>query len=189
MKKILIIIVGIMMLTIFSSFFNFIFGSSMSPKRKIASKITKELSEKFKKKYDLNFMGISEAADEGKYKIVGMELNCKRILSKDEGRRLLLQCAQDTLDALNSYPQFRQYMINYPFTGDNIIINIYIRPPKNWDVYHPDIKVFSFFDSKLQYYTKSPEKEFGYFSKENESFEEAKRIVESQKANGHNDLE
>jgi hypothetical protein len=189
MKKILIIIVGIMMFTIFSSFLSFLFDSGMSPKKKMVSKITRELSGKFKKKYDLNFMGISEAADEGKYKIVGMELNCKKILSKDEGRRLLLQCAQDTLDALNSYPQFRQYMINYPFTGKNIIVHIYSKPPKNFDVYHPDIAVFLFYNDILSYKTNSPQNSFEYFTKEKETLEEAKKIVASQQSKGHKDLE
>ncbi len=80
-------------------------------------------------------------------------------------------------------------MANVPFTRENIEVTIFIQPPKSWDVFHPDIVVFSFFNDTLWYKTNSPDNPFGYFSIEEESFEEAMRIVASQQSKGYNDLE
>jgi hypothetical protein len=189
MKKIIIGTYLIIMFVLFSSFLNFFFGSSMSPKRKMASKITSELSGMFKKKYDLNFMGISEEAAKGKYKCIGLKLTYDKVISKDEGRVLLINCIQYVLDSFNSHPKFRQYMANVPFTGENIGVTIFIQPPKSWDVCYPDIGTFSFFNDTLWYITYDPGKSYPYHSEEEESFEEAKKIVALQQANEHYDLE
>jgi hypothetical protein len=188
-KKIILIVMGIMMFTIFSSFLNFFFGSSMSPKRKLVHQITSKLSKNYKTHFGINFMGISEEAIDGKYKRIGLELSYHRILSKDEGRCLLLKVAHDTLEAFNSHPEFEQYMKDVPFTNNNIIINIYIRRSKGPDVNHPDIGTFSFYSETLWYVTYKPDGSFPYRTAEKESFEAAKKIVESQQAKGYNDLE
>jgi hypothetical protein len=130
-------------------------------------------------------MGISEEGPDGKYKCIGLKLSYDKVINKDEGRVLLVNCVQYVLDSFNSHPEFQQYMANVPFKRENIGVTIFIQPPKSWDVFHPDIVVFSFFNDTLWYKTNSPDNPFGYFSIEEESFKEAKRIVESQKANGH----
>jgi len=131
-KYIKICLLGVLMIGFFSSFF----WSSISPKRKMAFKITNHLGKKFEKKYGLRFAGISEAAPKGKYTMIGLELDYNKILSKDEGRVLLLACAEEMLHAFNSCQSFRQYMADYPFKGDNIIINIFVQTPSSPDVYY-----------------------------------------------------
>jgi hypothetical protein len=128
----------------------------------------------------LKYFGISEEGSDGKYKTIGLELSFNKLLSKDEGRILILNCVQDILEAFNSYPSFRQYMANSPFTGDNIIVNIFIKPPNVDWVYHPDIAVFSFFDDIVEYSYKYPEKPFVFQTVE-ESYDEALRIVDAQR--------
>jgi len=182
MKRLTSILFGIVSIILLSSFFSFIFGNSISEKRKIAIQITDSLGKKLKKKYGLRFKGISEAAEDGKYKIIGVELDYRKTLTKDEGRILLLNCAHDVLEAFNSYPQFRQYMANVPFTGANIIITIYVHPEKNYDVKHPDIAVFSFHNDILWYKTHTRESlnNYEYYTEVEEPYEEALKIVEAQ---------
>ena len=180
MRKIKLVILGIIMISILSSFISSLFGSSISPKRKIAYKITKELGKKFKSNYGINFLGISEAALDGKYKCIGLELTYPKILTKDEGRVLLLNCVRDTLEAFNSCPEFKQYMTNVPFTGENIMVKFFIKPPKNWDVYYPDIGVFSFYSDKLHYKIYKPNTHYEYHSIDEETYEEAMKIVDAQ---------
>jgi hypothetical protein len=182
-KKILIIILGVLMLILMSSFLSFFFGRGLSESTKAGHKIAPAIGKKIASKYGLRYAGISEKGTKEKYEIIGLEFYCKRILSKDEGRRILLQCAEEFLEGLNSSSEFQQYMVNYPFNGENIIINIYIYSPITWDVYHPDISVFSFYDDVLHYMTNSPQNQYVYFSKEKETLEEAKRIVASQEKN------
>jgi hypothetical protein len=189
MKKISVILMAVIMCIVFSSFLDFIFGNSSSPGTKMAHKLSREIGKKIKNKYSLNFMGISEEGPEGKYKKIGLGFSCDKILSKDKGRILLLKCAHEALKVYNSHPEFTPYMNNVPFTNNNLIINIYIQLPKGPDVHHPNIGSFSFHNNILRYKTYKPQKRCEYFSVEKESFEEARRIVESQKANGDKDLE
>jgi hypothetical protein len=188
MKKIIVIVMGIMMFVLFSSFLNFFFGGSRSPGTKMAHKITGDIGRRLKANYGLRFMGISEEGPDGKYKKIGLEFSYNKIISKDRGRILLLKCAYDALQIYNSHPEFEQYMKDVPFTNNNIIINIYIRRPKGPDVNHPDIGTFSFNNSILRYRTYDPQNGSEFFTVDEESFEEAKRIVAFQQANGYNDL-
>ena len=179
MRKIVVILLGIIMISILSSFISSLFGGSISPKRKIAYKIATELGKKLKSKYGLHYMGISEEAVDGKYKCIGLELSYQRMLTKDEGRALLLNCVQDVLRTFNSYPEFKQHMANVPFTGNNIIINIYIQPPKTLKLYYPDISVFSFNHDTLEYSSNTPQNLYKFHTVE-ETYEEAMKIVEAQ---------
>ncbi len=87
-KKIIVIFMGIMMFTIFSSFLSFIFGDSRSPGTKMAHKITGDIGRRLKANYGLQFMGISEEGPEGKYKCIGLMLSYDKVTSKNEGRAL-----------------------------------------------------------------------------------------------------
>ncbi len=82
----------------------------------------------------------------------------------------------------------RVYMQVYPFDGNNIVINIYNRGPRNSDLYYPDISSFSIFNNELSYYTFTPEseKKFQYFSIDTETLEEAMKIVEGQRKDSSN---
>lgn len=179
-KKTAVLVLGIIMISTLCSFLDLFFGSSLTPSTKMAHKITKEIGQNLNRKYGLHFLGISEEGPDGKYKCIGLELSSNRILTKDQGRILLLNCAQDALRTFNSYPGFEKYMANVPFSNDNIIIKIYIQPPNNPDVAYPNIGIFSFFNSKLRYKTFSPGAGYHPYSTEMETFEEAKKIVEEQ---------
>jgi hypothetical protein len=178
-KKTSPILLGGLLFFLLSSFI----GNSFTPKRKMAFQIIRQITDKYEKKYGMQFSGVSEAAPTGKYENLGFDLNSKKKLSKEEGRKILLELAGDTLNAFNNDPAFRQYMKIYPFTGHNIVINIFIKPPKNPDVYHPDIRVFSFYNDVLRYKTDTPQTEgMGfYFTEETETLEEARAIVEAQR--------
>jgi hypothetical protein len=180
-KKIISFLLGIVIITLFCSFISSWFRSSCSPESKLAYKITGNLGKSLKKRYDLNFQGISEEAPEGKYKRIGLDFNCNRILSREEGRLLILKCVPEILEAFNSSPQFRQYMINYPFNGNNILVNVFIKPPRISEVLNPDIAVFSFVDNRIEYSITFPENTY-VFHTEQENYEEALRIVEAQQS-------
>ncbi len=147
-----------------------------------------QLGKNFEKKYGLRLAGCSEAAPEGKYQNLGLELYSNKILTKNQGRLILIACAKELLNAINSTPQFRKYMQMYPFDGNNIVINIYNRGPRNSDLYYPDISSFSIYNNELRYYTYTPESEkiFQYFSIEKETLEEAMKIVEAQRKDSSN---
>ena len=181
MKKIEVkVALGLVMFTFFCSFF----WSSIPESSKIAFRVARKIGNRFEKKYGLYFAGISEAASKGKYDYIGFELFSYRLLTKDEGRVLLLKCAEDVLRAINSCPKLKPHLKDYPFTGDNIIVNIYVQPRKNPDVYHPNVAVFSFYNEKLFYtsYFSKSKRNWSDYKEEVETYEEAKEIVAAQNA-------
>jgi hypothetical protein len=178
MKQLTFIFISGLLFVLLSSFM----GNSFSPKRKLAFQIIRQITDKYEKKYGLKFSGVSEAAPTGKYENLGFDLDLKRKLSKDEGRKIILELVDDTLYAFNNNPAFREHMKTYPFTVNNIVIDIYITPPKNPYVYHPDIKIFSFYNDILRFITDTPQTQGKgkYFTEEKETLEEARAIVEAQ---------
>ena len=180
MKQFVLIILAGLLFVLLSSFM----GNSFSPERKMAFQIIRQITDKYEKKYGMHLSGVSEVSPTGKYENLGFNLEIYRKLSKDEGRKILLELVDDTLNAFNNNPAFSQYMKTYPFTGHNTVITIFIKPPKNPDVYHPDIKIFSFYNDILWFKTDTPEthKKLGfYFTEDRETLEEARAIVEAQR--------
>jgi len=185
MKKLFCLLLSILAITFLSSFLGFLFGSSISTKRKMAFKICRNLGTKLEKKYGLEFLGISEAAPDGKYKCIGLELEYrKKILSKDEGRILLLNCVYDAIECFNSYPEFLQYVEDGSFTIKNLSIDIFVHPKGNHDVYYPNIGIFTFLGDILWYRLRGHGEEYTYryFAEEEETYDEAIKIARSQYA-------
>src|ERR1700722_1637445 len=187
MKKILNCMMGCLIIMLCCSFLGLLFGDTRDPGTKMAHQIINQITKEFKVKYGLQSCGISEAGPNGKYINIGINFSYPYILTKDQGRILLLNCVNDALEAYNSHPEFVPYMDNYPFNGYNIIITIFIKPRKNPDVYYPDIGIFSFYNDKLRYNSDTPEscKASRYFSEEEETYEEAIKIVEEQYQSGY----
>lgn len=127
------------------------FGSSPSEKRKLASKIALKVADTYQKKYGLKFCGISEVAPEGKYENLGMDFLLKRIVSKKEARKILVKVQEDFLDSINENKALREYLLVYPFTGENIVINVIVQNSRGEDAFSPDIGSFSIYDNKLKY--------------------------------------
>lgn len=154
--------------------------SSFSKKRIMAFDMMAKLSENYEIKYGLRYAGVSEAAKEGKYQRLGLLLSSNKILTKNEGRILLLNCLHDALKAFNSNPEFEQYMANYPFTRDNVFLSISVEPPGVSEVYYPDIASFSISRGRLEYRSNTIETPYLYGHEEEEIYEDALKIVEAQ---------
>lgn len=129
------------------------YSNEMSAKRKIAYAISHSLANKFEK-IGLTFSGISEASKDGKYQTIELLFNTTKTLTKAQGKKLILECAEDALTAFNSSFDLRPYMNEYPFTGKNINISIYVKPNQGKEVFYPDVCIFNFFDNSIEYATR-----------------------------------
>lgn len=169
-KIALLFILAIML----SSFFDFFSFSSVPKSTKMAFKICREISKEIERRHNLKLVGISEEGDKDKYSQIGLSLASNRLLDKDEGALVLMEIVDYALETFNSRSDFRPYMVEYPFTGDNIIVSIYIETyPK--EPYHPEIAVFTFLLGNIYYKTNSKDLPYKYFSKEKEPIEDAKK--------------
>lgn len=133
-------------------------------------------------RYNLKSVGWSEGGDSGFYKRIGLHFRIYRIITKDEGRKILIDGVGELLKEINAVPQLQPFLNPSPFMPENVEITILDFQPNGKTAYYPDILVFSANDGKIQYKTKIPEKEFGYYTKEEETYEEALNIVRSQEA-------
>ena len=153
-------------------------------KAKMVHKAMYHVSNKLEKQYQLRYIGMIEGADAQFYKEIGIEFMVFRIITKDEGRKMLVEGVEELLHELNSNPQLEPYLQPYPFTVANVQISIFSYHPDRTKAYYPDIISFTAYSGKVRYVTDSPQPQYKYkqFTEEEESYEEAVEIVHAQKA-------
>src|ERR1700733_11727937 len=169
---------------IFCILFFVIFAMTRCDSRKedeiIAHRLMYRVIDVLESRYQLHYIGRSEAGDKTGYKKIGLLFNKFGKLSKDEGRKVTIDCMNVLLNEINSDPKLQPFLINKPFTFFNVEIMIIVFTSEGKDIFYPDIRVFSAFGGKIQYFTKSPDHKYNYYTREEETFEEAVRIIEEQ---------
>lgn len=161
----------------------FLGQNEMSPKRKMAFKMISEIVQEITIEDGLYFSGVSEAAPEGKYRRLGIKFVSTKILTREEGRRLIIKCLNKMLAKFNGNPEFSQYIEKGKFTFEDLGASIVICLSDGSEVYYPDITAFSFSAGNLRYCTDAPNVR-GYYTKEEETYEEALRLVNEGKSSG-----
>ena len=151
-----------------------------SEKAKIAHPIMFKVIDLLENRYHLRYAGREESSDKGAYKTIGLLFNKFGKMSKDEGRKTIIDCVNVLLNEINSDPKLQPFLINKPFTINNVRIVIVVFTSEGKDIFYPDIRVFSAFGGKINYSTKSPDHKYNYYTREEETFEEAMRIIEAQ---------
>lgn len=164
----------------FCSFF--LMRPKMSKESKAVHQIVREISSIYTKKYNMRYSGISLAAPGGIYRDIGVCFDYQGYLTKDEARVILLEIADALLEKINDNTILKPHLKNYPFTGNNITVDIFLVSPEGKRIYYPDIKIISLYGDKLRYKYDSPETESQgvYYLKETETIEEARQIVNQQ---------
>lgn len=157
-------------------------SSSFSKERKVAFRVINEISSEFEKKYGLTFSGVSESAPSGKYRNLGFMLDSKRVLEKDEGRKIVLEIATAFLDRINKDTELKHYLDVYPFDFSNITVEIFIMLPTGEEVYYPKFTIFSCYNNHVYFgfYRKSEDGNRSLLEHTSETIEEARQIVNQQ---------
>lgn len=156
----------------------------MSKDSKIVFGIVREVSNKYEKQFrGLKFAGISESAPGGKYRNIGISFDYYGKISKDKARKILVESSTELLEKINANVELRPYLKNYPFTRDDVTISIFVNKPDGKRIYYPEFSVFSFEKEKLRYKYNYKENSSipTYDLIEEESYEEARQILEQQK--------
>jgi hypothetical protein len=101
-------------------------------------------------------------------------------LSKDELRKIIVDCVDEFLVVFNEDEEIRSDLQNYPFESKNIEINIFVMTSDRGFVYYPDICTASFANGEISFRThiKVDGDEIGrYETDSEETYEEALSIV------------
>lgn len=142
------------------------------------SKFASEMNDK----YGLSPFGSGgKGGDPGKYLGMYVAFQSNKPILKDEARRLILSISEEFLKKINENEEIRPQLQNFPFTIKNIEVAIFFTNPDGTDAKDPYIGVVGNTEGKIRYKTNDPDKEYGYKTWEEETYEEAVAIVEGQK--------
>ncbi len=103
--------------------------------------------------------------------------------TKEELRRIMVDCLDTFLNAINNDKQVRPYLLTYPFTLEEIYLTIYVRDKNNGYVYYPEISSVSILLDGITYTTYDQEKKRTELA---ETYEEAKKIIQSENQHPNN---
>lgn len=131
-------------------------------------------------RYMMNSMGYSEQGDERHYNKIGLQFQIFRPLSKDEGRKILIDSAEELLTAINTTPEMLSFLEPSPFTYLNVEIVIFTYHSNGQSTYYPDIAVFADRRGIIRFATEREDMKYDYYTEEEETFEEALKIVQAQ---------
>ena len=143
---------------------------------RIANGIIKKTSKELEEKYSMYTVGTGMSA---MYEIknLSVEFQINKVFDKERAREIIVDCAQIFLKNVNENEKIRKYLIQYPFTAENIEIAIFSKYPDGKIVYYPIICVVSLEDGNVVYRTQEENKNV-YKTKEKETFEDAVRIIQ-----------
>jgi len=145
----------------------------------VMMRIIDQTTNELEKKYHIHSCGIGMS---GKFKYVCIEFQIFKELTKDESRAMLLDCIEIFLEKINANEKIRKYLVTYPFTKKNVGICFYIRNRNKEETFHPEICVTEWSARGVTFYTRDPEKKYGYKEILEETHEEAIELVKKYRA-------
>lgn len=148
----------------------------MSFKDQIAVKVINETAKTIEKKYKFHPIGTAMSGM-GKFRSLGIEFQVRGALSKNEARKIIIDCIDKFLLNINSNEKLKPFLSNYPFKPENISIVLYIDDSFGRELFHPEVSIVGYADDRLTYKTLDPENEYRFKDSYDETYEEAFQLV------------
>lgn len=145
--------------------------------------ILNNFSKYMEKKYHLIPVGTTIGSPGGIIRLLGLDFQIDRVLTKEEARQILMDGAQKFLFEINNDENIRKSLKNYPFTEKNIRIVIFIHDSNGQSVFHPNLGTASILNGELCFTTTDSQNTLRYETDESESYQEALKIYEKRQAN------
>ena len=113
----------------------------------IASNIIAKVGKNLAKKHKMDFVGTSGGMIDC-VRMVGFSFQINRPVSRDEARYLIVDCVEELLKAFNENEKIRPFLMNYPFTEENVDIAIYIAHPQWSGAHEPNAGIVDIYTDK-----------------------------------------
>ncbi len=163
------------LIAILSMSFSF-FKSKPRDYADIAREIRSNVGKKLSKKHRMNLIGVGGGMMGSVY-MIGLSFQVRHPLERNEVRYLIVDCAEELINAVNANEEIRPYLRDYPFTTKNVQIFIFSSTSKGGDVYDPYIGASWIAESdKISYCTSEPSK-ITYKNKYYETYAEARAKI------------
>lgn len=140
-----------------------------------ANVIINKVGNKLAKKYNMEIAGTGGGMIDC-VKLMALSFNINKILNKNESRQLLLDCAAEFLKEINSNQEIRPYLVQFPFSVENIEIKIFIHDHEGRNVYDPNLSVISIVKGELRFRTNDKDNRYRFKSQYFESYDQALKL-------------
>ncbi|MBA3722575.1 MAG: hypothetical protein H0W88_09265 [Parachlamydiaceae bacterium] len=166
------------LLCCFSTLSSFSFFSKKKNHTQIADQITNKVAPYLAKKHNMEWIG-KGGGMMGCVYMMSLSYKIYQPLDQENARRILVDCTEVFLKAINQDEEIRPYLKNYPFTIENVEITLFSSYPNGQNAYDPYVAVATTENHNVVFYTKSPNKKYGYNSEYEEPYAKALEIVKS----------
>lgn len=148
---------------------------------RIIGQFFKKMRSPFESKYDISPIGTTISMPEGELKLLGLSFEMYGPLTREELRVMLVDMAEEFLEEFRSNQRLISYMKEPYVALKNVEITFYLNGREGQSIIDPDISIASVHQGYLKYFTSSISDCLPFACSYRETFEEAKRIVESKK--------
>lgn len=125
-------------------------------------------------KYNIEPISTTVSMPNGILKIMGVEFQTYRLLTKQEAREIIVNSSQKLLSMINSEPRLQDCLVVRPFGIKNITMAIFINDANGNKVSDPIISIIGFDNGYLEYQTVNRINDIpSIASRSKESYEEA----------------
>lgn len=110
----------------------------------LATQVQNEVVKRITSKHEVQVVGDYGALFD-KVNELGVRLEMKGPVSKDELRYIVIDCIQEYLFYINADGAIRPFLKNYPFTPNNLDIAIFVhgKTKDDYKLYYPNIREFA----------------------------------------------
>jgi hypothetical protein len=185
MKLFLIILTGCLT-AIFLIFLYFTFAGTnstynISENEKMILSVEKLAGKQIATRNEMQYMGSGGGMKDGKIRMSSLSFSIPKPLRKKEARRLIVACIQEYLQIINQNEELRTALLHFPFTIEDVELTVYSKYPDGRKVYDPYIGVVFSGNNTIYYRSNDPANEYKYKLREEETFEEALKILAMEK--------
>ena len=146
----------------------------------ISQQIRADVATTLTKRYPMRIIGITGGLANS-VNILGLSFQIKGPLSKERLREIIVDCVEEFLTPINANERLRPFLKNYPFTANEIEIEIYIVDETGRRLYDPEIMFAGESNGTLRYRTVDINDKLGFKSYFEEDYETAHKLVQGLK--------
>lgn len=145
----------------------------------IVNQVVCKAERAIEKKYHIKTIGVGLAMPEGIVRQIGLSLYTRNQLTKENLRKLLVECSQELLTQININVEIQPFLRESPFTLENVEIIIFNHDKDGMNLYDPEICVARFSEGILTYKTDDPDVKYKYKNRFTETYEEALKAFQN----------
>lgn len=156
--------------------------SLLAPKKDyiaMSNRITNKTAKALATKYNMDWLG---GGGGFMYNInkISTSFSIAHPIDRNEARKLIVEAVETYLKAINEDLDIRPFLINYPFTINNLKVVIFSTTAEGDNVYDPYISITRTWDNEIRYITDDPKDKWHYKTEYVEPYEMALQIVKEQ---------